>query len=148
MSCLVRRQGELTDSRPAYPIHAVPAHADSLCITLKHTAMTTYTHSDLDARRNPAEPFEWEELPSLSNVLLRRHVPAGSYSLAAEMVAEAQSRLRSEPSFAPAWIETRPADLDSPIPSAPLRETTLGGLDAREIVEPDLFRHFFGASAA
>jgi len=36
------------------------------------------TRADYDASRNPAEPFEWEELPSLTNVVLRRHVPAGS----------------------------------------------------------------------
>jgi hypothetical protein len=102
---------------------------------------------DYDARRNPAEPFEWEELPSLTDVVLRRHVPGGSYSLAAELVADARTRLRSAPSAAPVWLETTPADLEPSPPSAPLRETELGGLDAREIIEPEVFRHFFGASA-
>ena len=106
----------------------------------------TYARTDYDARRNPVEPFEWEELPSMSDVVLRRHVPAGSYTLAAEMVADARSRFRSEPSFGPVWVETRPAGLDPLARSEPLRETELGGLDAREIVEPDVFRHFFGAS--
>ena len=109
--------------------------------------MYTHPYADFDASRNPAEPFEWEELPSLANVVVRRHVPSGSYTLAAELVAEARTRLRSEPSFAPVWIETKPADLDPLVPSAPLRETEVGGLDSREIVEPDLFRHFFGANA-
>jgi hypothetical protein len=108
----------------------------------------TYTYADYDANRNPAEPFEWEELPSLSNVVLRRHVPAGSYSLAAELVSEARARMRSEPSVAPVWLETAPGALDPLIPSGPLRETELGGLDSREIIEPDVFRHFFGAHAA
>ena len=37
-----------------------------------------------------------------------------------------------------------PGALDPLMPSAPLCETELGGLDSREIVEPDVFRHFFG----
>jgi len=109
--------------------------------------MPAYPYTDLDANRNPAEPFEWEELPSLADVVLRRHVPSGSYTLAAELVAEARTRLRSEPTFGPVWIETTPADLDPLTPSEPLRETVVGGLDSREIVEPDVFRHFFGANA-
>ena len=75
--------------------------------------------------------------------MLRRHLPTGSYTLAAEWVAEARDRLR--PPSAPVWVETRPAALDPLQPSGPLYETELGGLAAREIVEPDVFRHFFGA---
>lgn len=134
----------LSASCPAAP-------ADSLCITLNEraVALTAYACScaDHDANRNPAEPFEWEELPLLAGVVLRRHLPNGSYTLAAELVAEARSRLRSEPSFAAVWVETKPAALDPLMPSQPLRETALDGLEAREIVEPDLFRHFFGADA-
>jgi hypothetical protein len=107
--------------------------------------MTAYAYAEYDANRNPAEPFEWEELPSLSGVVLRRHLPTGSYTLAAELVAEARDRLRSEPPSAPVWVETRPAALDPLQPSGPFYETELGGLAAREIVEPDVFRHFFGA---
>lgn len=107
-----------------------------------------YPHAEYDAKRNPAEPFEWEELPSLADVVLRRHVPNGSYTLAAELVAEARTRLRSEPSFAPVWVETKPSEFDPLAPSEPLRETEVGGLDAREIVEPDVFRHFFGGANA
>lgn len=107
--------------------------------------MNTFTFSDYDARRNPAEPFEWEELPSLSNVVLRRHVPTGSYTLAAGLVAEARSRRRSAPPVAPVWLETAPAALDPLQPSEPLQDTVLDGLAAREILEPDVFKHFFGA---
>jgi hypothetical protein len=103
-----------------------------------------YARTEYDARRNPAEPFEWEELPSLSDVVLRRHVPAGSYTIAADLVNEAGARLRSEPSFSPVWVETAAGDLDPLTPSGPLCETEVGGLDAREIIEPDVFRHFFG----
>jgi hypothetical protein len=107
-----------------------------------------YTPQDAgrDAKRNSAEPFEWEELPSLSNVVLRRHLPSGSYALVAELVAEARHRLRSEPAGAPVWLETAPAALDPLQPSGPLHDTELAGLAAREIVEPDVFKHFFGAT--
>jgi hypothetical protein len=96
----------------------------------------------------PAPPdmgIEWEELPSLSQVVLRRHVPQGSYAIAANLVDEARARLRAEPSTGPVWVETMPAGLDPLQPSAPLADTHIDGLAAREIVEPDLFRHFFGA---
>lgn len=108
--------------------------------------MRAYPYASV-ANRNPGEPLEWEELPSLAGVALRRNVPNESYTLAAEMVAQARTRLRSAPSFSPAWVETKPAELHPLSPSAPLRETELDGLDAREIVEPDVFRHFFGANA-
>lgn len=96
----------------------------------------------------PAPPdmgIEWEELPSLSEVVLRRHVPQGSYAIAANLVDEARARLRAEPSTGPVWVETMPAVLDPLQPSEPLADTRIDGLAAREIVEPDLFRHFFGA---
>ena len=109
--------------------------------------MPAYPYANLDANRNPAEPFEWEELPSLANVVLRRHVPSGSYTLAAMLVAEARTRLGNEPSVSPVWLETAPSALDPLMPSGPLTETELGGLDSREILEPDVFRHFFGAPA-
>jgi hypothetical protein len=93
---------------------------------------------------NPEAGFEWEELPSLTGVVLRRHMPSASYELAAELVAEARERLRSEPPSAPVWVETVPADLDPLTASEPLTETHIDGLAAREIVEPDVFRIFFG----
>lgn len=108
--------------------------------------MNPYLYDDHDANRNPAVPFEWEELPSLSGVVLRRHVPAGSYTLARELVAEARGRMRSEPTVSPVWIDTAPAALDPLQPSAPLQDTVLDGLSSREIVEPDVFKHFFGAT--
>jgi hypothetical protein len=123
----------------------VPA-ADTLCIILKHHGPIMHPYADYDADRNPAEPFEWEELPSLAGVVLRRHVPSGSFTLAADLVAEARTRLRSEAPRAPVWVETKPADLDPLVPSEPLHDTELAGLAAREIVEPDVFRHFFGTT--
>ena len=94
----------------------------------------------------PEAGFEWEELPSLTDVVLRRHVPQASYVMAAEFVHQARDRLRSEPPVAPAWIETMPSVLDPLMPSEPLADTRIDGLASREIVEPDVFRHFFGTS--
>ncbi len=104
-------------------------------------------YADHDANRNPAERFEWEELLWLTEVLAHRQVPNGSYTLATELVADARLRLRSEPSFGRAWVETEPSEFDPLTPSEPLRETEVGGLDAREIIEPEVFRHFFGLAA-
>ena len=42
------------------------------------------------------------------------------------------------------WDATRPAELDAAVPSQPFREP-VNGLAIREVNEPDVFRHFFGA---
>ena len=77
-------------------------------------------YSSLPTRAGVAS-VEWEELPSLPSVLLRRHVPPASYAIATELVQQAQARLA---------------------------DTHINGLASREIVEPDIFKHFFGSSAA
>jgi hypothetical protein len=105
------------------------------------------SHRALAPHRAAAGSVEWEELPTLSRVVLRRHVPHASYAIAHEMVREAQARLREAPSGAPVWTETMPAIFDPLVPSAPLADTPLDGLAAREIAEPDVFRHFFGAGS-
>jgi hypothetical protein len=98
--------------------------------------------------RAPEGGYDWEDLPSLSSVVvLHRHVPQSAYALAAELVEEARARRRTEPSASPVWLETMPAILDPLIPSSPLADTHIEGLAAREIVEPDVFRHFFGDRA-
>ena len=70
-----------------------------------------------------AGAIEWEELPSLVGSLAKRAAAAHQ---------------------AP-WDATRPAELDvlTP-PSQPFREP-VNGLSIREVLEPDVFRHFFGA---
>lgn len=88
--------------------------------------------------------IEWEELPSLSNVVLRRNVPQGSYAIASQFVDEARARMAEDSFGGPVWVETKPSELDPLQPSLPLADTRIEGLAAREIVEPDLFRHFFG----
>jgi hypothetical protein len=69
-----------------------------------------------------ADGIEWEELPSLASKLGKRFDNS-------------------------VWDPTMPAPLDlAPPPSPPLRET-LNGLATREVLEPDVFEHFFGAKA-
>ena len=41
------------------------------------------------------------------------------------------------------WDITMPAGLDSPRPSQPFEEP-LRGMVIREVIEPQIFRHFFG----
>lgn len=98
-------------------------------------------------QRTPAGSVEWEDLPALPQLVLRRHVPHASYAIATEMVREAQARLREAPPVAPVWTETLPAVFDPLVPSAPLADTGIQGLASRELAEPDLFRHFFGAGS-
>lgn len=43
----------------------------------------------------------------------------------------------------PVWTETVPAVLEPLLSSPPLASTRIDGLEARAIVEPGLFRHFF-----
>ena len=64
--------------------------------------------------------IEWEELPSLVK------------------------RVRPSPAAAGApWDATRPAALEPMAASQPFQEP-LEGVAMREVMEPDVFRHFFG----
>ena len=68
----------------------------------------------------PAGGIEWEELPSLVQ------------------------RVRPSPMVASTpWDATRPAGLEPMSTSQPFREP-LEGVAIREVMEPDVFRHFFG----
>ncbi len=93
-----------------------------------------------------AGAIEWEELPSLADSLADRLVVLGTR--AREATGAAPSRRFA---FGPAaksgaaWDTTRPAAFDATPPPQPFREA-LTGLAIREVTEPDLFRHFFGAS--
>jgi hypothetical protein len=82
------------------------------------------------------DAIEWEELPSLADSL-------------AERLVNDPVRRRHSVHYTPVapWDNTMPADLLSLTPSQPYRET-LTGLVTREVLEPDVFRHFFGPAAA
>ena len=103
-------------------------------ITMRHS--TSSLQQFLSAKRFLArsDAIEWEELPSLAD------------SLAERLVSDpARRRHTAQP--VSVWDNTMPADLLSIAPSQPYRET-LSGLVTREVLEPDVFRHFFGSSAA
>lgn len=93
---------------------------------MRHAPSTLHFSSaylSRDFRPNaPAGAIEWEELPSLAGSLAQRIVAA----------------------TARPWDNTLPAGLDSTVPSQPFREP-VNGVAIREVNEPDVFRHFFGA---
>ncbi len=77
----------------------------------------------LFVRRPPlAGGIEWEELPSLAGQRDARTANTAGHTV---------------------WDSTRPAELEPAIASGPFREP-LEGIAIREVVEPDVFRHFFG----
>jgi len=90
--------------------------------------------------------IEWEELPSLAASLSKRLVTRGRW---ARDAANARPGFEASSSFQPSqspWDATMPADLDALQASEPFRET-LNGLSMREVIEPDVFHHFFGSQA-
>lgn len=105
-------------SRRAPAFAPYPAHQD---IARQHTVWS-------------ADALEWEELPSLADSLAQRLVMLGERHSAAQ-----------RPGAPGRWAATLPAELEPPPPSEPFREV-LGGLAIREVNEPDVFRHFFGAA--
>jgi hypothetical protein len=93
---------------------------------MRHAPATLHFSHAFGSRglRSPvAGAIEWEELPSLAGSLAKRLAAATSQT---------------------PWDATRPADLEAPVPSQPFREP-VNGLAIREVNEPDIFRHFFGA---
>ena len=90
--------------------------------------------------RAPAGAIEWEELPSLAGSLAKRLVMLGGLAApAANAVAGPAVYQAGRP-----WDSTRPAAFEPSVPSQPFREP-LQGVAIREVDEPDVFRHFFGA---
>jgi hypothetical protein len=84
--------------------------------------------------------IEWEELRSLRASLPARMPRAGG----------ASATMTRTPAALPidsgaAWTNTMPATFDPIVNSGPFRET-IDGLATREVVEPDVFRHFFAAA--
>jgi hypothetical protein len=86
-----------------------------------------------------ADAIEWEELPSLAKRLINRgtSVPQRGAN---------DSRFQNSASFESPWGATMPAALDPAPVSQPFVER-LEGLSMREVVEPDVFHHFFGPNS-
>ena len=99
---------------------------------MRHPPFTLHAAALRGSLPRPHVPgaIEWEELPSLTS-----RVRSIGRALAA---AEASASV---------WDATRPAALDPQArPSDPFREP-VHGLAVREVVEPDVFRHFFGSAS-
>jgi hypothetical protein len=87
----------------------------------------------------PDGAIEWEELPSLVETLAQRLVILGVSRVGiAARTASAAGGSES------AWDSTRPAALEPNRLPEPFHEP-FNGLAVREVREPDVFRHFFGA---
>jgi hypothetical protein len=89
------------------------------------------------AAQASADAIEWEELPSLASaVAQRRQMPTDT----------AASRAFTPSTFGNAWSATERGDLhDLPAPQA-FREP-LRGMAVREVLEPEVFSHFFGEAS-
>jgi len=93
----------------------------------------------------PAGAIEWEELPSLAASLAGRLVILGNRRIGAAAATAAHLRCGGVAATAGSpWDSTRPAELETTVVSSPFHEP-LQGVAIREVNEPDVFRHFFGA---
>ena len=99
------------------------------------------THRAVTSAAAYGDAIEWEELPSLAGSLAQRLVRGAPMPTRANDSAFMNSR-----SFASPWDITMPAGLDVAPPSQPFHEP-FAGLATREVNEPGVFRHFFGADA-
>ena len=85
-----------------------------------------------------ADAIEWEELPSLAKRVIHRPTAAAH--------GANDSRFQNSTSFDSPWSATMPVTLDPAPVSRPFVEC-LNGLATREVIEPDVFQHFFGPNA-
>ena len=86
-----------------------------------------------------ADAIEWEELPSLTKRLV-------NHDHATQMRGANDSRFQGATGFDSPWGETMPTEFDA-MPASPPFVERLRGLATREVIEPDVFRHFFGPNA-
>jgi hypothetical protein len=103
---------------------------------MRHSASTLQRFSASKRFFAHGDAIEWEELPSLADSLAERLINDHARRRGAGLFDGSQVA---------AWDNTMPADLLSITPTQPFNET-LSGLATREVHEPEVFRHFFGAS--
>jgi len=84
------------------------------------------------------ESIDWEELPSLAKRVIHRCSAPGH--------GANDSLFQDSKSFESPWSATMPVALE-PSPCSPPFVERLTGLATREVIEPDLFLHFFGPNA-
>jgi hypothetical protein len=107
---------------------------------MSHPQPRQYLASTQRAVAN-ADAIEWEELPSLAKRVVHHR---GQPTLARG--ANDSRFLQNSASFEAPWGATMPAALDPALVSQPFVEC-MAGLATREVVEPDVFLHFFGPNA-
>lgn len=90
--------------------------------------------------------IDWEETPSLAQRLVTRSNTPATRAQRTERV-QRDSDFEASSAFDSAWDSTVPATLDEPA-HQPFQEMLDGGLATREVHEPDVFRHFFGAATS
>jgi hypothetical protein len=88
------------------------------------------------------DAIEWEELPSLAATLAQRLTTRGAWRR--DAAARTGGRDDTPPASVSPWDATLPVELDAVAPSQPFSEP-LSGLATREVHEPGVFQHFFGA---
>jgi hypothetical protein len=94
-----------------------------------------------------ADAIEWEELPSLAGSLAKRLVQRGSWQRAESQLRGANdSDFMHSTTYGSPWDNTLPTAFDPAPVSMPFTEP-LTGLVTREVLEPEVFSHFFGPNA-
>jgi hypothetical protein len=112
---------------------------------MRHRLSTLHFSHAFGSTSAPPGAIEWEELPSLAASLADRLVILGDRGIGAAAAAAARARASGFAATASSpWDSTRPAELETAVVSSPFREP-LQGVAIREVNEPDVFRHFFGA---
>ncbi|MEP6876780.1 MAG: hypothetical protein ABI887_20665 [Burkholderiales bacterium] len=117
-------------------LHIPNPSADQEVTDMRHAQPRQYFASNQRAIAN-ADAIEWEELPSLAKRLVNRETQGRGAN---------DSRFQNSMSFDTPWGATMPAALDPAPTSQPFVER-IAGLASREVIEPDVFLHFFGPNA-
>ena len=108
---------------------------------MRHPPSTLH-FSQLFRSRTELGAIEWEELPSLAGSLAARLIVHGSRQHADGASTERDPRCGVTGHSA--WDATCPAAFETSLPERPFLEP-VSGVSMREVHEPDVFRHFFGA---
>jgi len=103
---------------------------------MRHTQTRQHLAASPRAQIN-VDAIEWEELPSLAKHVVHRPMHGRGAN---------DSRFQDSKSFESPWSATMPVTLESD-PCSQLFVERLSGLATREVIEPDLFQHFFGPNA-
>jgi hypothetical protein len=79
---------------------------------------------------------------SLIGAVLRRHSLQNAPAIMGGLVAHLRGQVGRDPD-ARDWVDTLPSEMDPPTVSGPLAETDIHGLQARVLIDPEVFRVLF-----